>query len=144
MNSTTIFSQEGRIWNEPKYVGPLLNDIQKQAEAADATRSIDESLITAIKKNNVMRLSASPEISGINETTVNIGNELRAIAGRCTSTAWCLWNHLCTFHHFAGLLGKDNIDLLGEIVAKHEWVCFPAGAATKVIGSQKGKGSKTG
>ena len=141
MNSPTIFSQEGRIWNEPKYIGPLLNDIQKQAEAADVTRSIDEGLISAIKKNDVMRLSASPEISGINETTVNIGNELRAIAGRCTSTAWCLWNHLCTFHHFAGLLGKDNIDLLGEIVAKHEWVCFPAGAATKVIGSQKGKGS---
>ena len=141
MDSTTIFSQEGRIWNEPKYIGPLLNDIQKQAEAADATRSIDEGLITAIKKNDVMRLSASPEISGINETTVNIGNELRAIAGRCTSTAWCLWNHLCTFHHFAGLLGKDNINLLGEIVAKHEWVCFPAGAATKVSGSQKEKGS---
>ena len=56
MNSTTIFSQEGRIWNEPKYIGPLLNDIQKQAEAADVTRSIDEGLISAIKKNDVIMI----------------------------------------------------------------------------------------
>ena len=82
-----------------------------------------------------MRLSASPEISGINETIVVTADELRAIASRCTSTAWCLWNHLCTFHHFAALLGRGNIDFLGEVVSRHEWVCFPAGAATKVKGS---------
>ena len=141
MSSVTIFSEKGRIWGEPKYIGPLLSDIREQADTADATRTLDDSLIAAIKKNDVMRLSASPEISGINETLVNIGNELRAVSGECTSTAWCLWNHLCTFHHFAGLLGKDNIDLLAELTARREWVCFPAGAATKVNGSKNGENS---
>ena len=97
-----------------------MGEIGKQAATADATRSIDNALIASIKKNDVMRLSASPEIAGLDETFVNIGNELQAVAGQCTSTAWCLWNHLCTFHHFAGLLGKKNIDLLADVVAKHE------------------------
>ena len=107
-----LFSEDGRVYVEPKYITPLLNDIENQAKDADCTRTINENLIIAIKRNDVMRLSASPEISGINETIVVTADELRAIASRCTSTAWCLWNHLCTFHHFAALLGRGNIDFL--------------------------------
>ena len=139
MSLNTISEPKGPTRREPAYLGALLSDIGKQAASADATRSIDRELIVSIKKNDVMRLSASPEISGLDESFANIANELQAVAGRCTSTAWCLWNHLCTFHHFAGLLGKQNIDLLADVVAKHEWVCFPAGAASKVSGSQISK-----
>ena len=138
MSLNTVSNSECLSLREPAYITPLLDEIGKQAASADATRSIDSALIASIKKSDVMRLSASPEIAGLDETFVNIGNELQAVAGQCTSTAWCLWNHLCTFHHFAGLLGKKNIDLLSHVVAKHEWVCFPAGAASKVSGSQKG------
>ena len=138
MSLNTVSDSECFSPHERLHIGPLLSEIGKRAASADATRSIDSALIGSIKKNDIMRLSASPEIAGLDETFVNIGNELQAVAGRCTSTAWCLWNHLCTFHHFAGLLGKQNIDLLADVVAKHEWVCFPAGAASKVSGSQKG------
>jgi alkylation response protein AidB-like acyl-CoA dehydrogenase len=114
----------------------LLEDIAAQAARADETRSVSAELIAAIKKNDIMRLSGSPELSGLDQSTVVIGNELRAIAPRCGSTAWCLWNHLCTFHHFVGLLGPKNADFLGEIVSKHEWFCFPAGASSEVVGVQ--------
>ncbi len=60
------------------------------------------------------------------------------MAAQCTSTAWVLWNHLCTFHLFAGLLGPDNQDFLGDIVANQEWVCFPAGASTAIQGQAEG------
>lgn len=136
-----MFSAAGRVWSDATYIAPLLGDIAAQAARADATRSVSSELITAIKKNDIMRLSASPELSGLDESTVAIGNELRAIAPHCGSTAWCLWNHLCTFHHFAGLLGPVNTDFLGEIVAKHEWFCFPAGASSEVAG--KADGGKT-
>lgn len=139
MSSHAITNPKGLKPSNPLYIGALLSDIGEQAASADATRSIDSALIASIKKNDVMKLSASPEISGLDETFVTIGNELRAVAGQCTSTAWCLWNHLCTFHHFAGLLGKQNVDFLGDVVANREWVCFPAGAASKVRGSVQGK-----
>tara|TARA_B100000963_G_scaffold327453_1_gene315205 strand:+ start:2110 stop:3312 length:1203 start_codon:yes stop_codon:yes gene_type:complete len=141
MSFTSNSDAEGLTPRSPAYVGPLLSDIGKQAASADASRSIDSALIASIKKNDVMRLSASPEISGLDETFVNIGSELQAVAGQCTSTAWCLWNHLCTFHHFAGLLGKQNTDLLSDVVSKHEWVCFPAGAESKVSGWQTDSGN---
>ena len=138
MSLNTVSDSECFSPHERLHIGPLLSEIGKRAASADATRSIDSALIGSIKKNDVLRLSARPEIAGLEETVVNIGNELQAVAGQCSSTAWCLWNHLCTFHHFAGLLGKPSIDLLTDVVAKHEWVCFPAGAASKVSGSQKG------
>jgi alkylation response protein AidB-like acyl-CoA dehydrogenase len=131
-------SAEGRIYGEATYIAPLLDAITGQAARADETRSVSPELIAAIKNNDIMRMSASPELSGLDETVVAIGNELRAIAPRCGSTAWCLWNHLCTFHHFAGLLGPDNVDFLARIVAKNEWFCFPAGASTEVVGVQEG------
>jgi alkylation response protein AidB-like acyl-CoA dehydrogenase len=131
-----IFSEEGRVYGEATYMAPLLGEIAAQAARADLTRSVSSELIAAIKKNDIMRMSASPELSGLDESVVAMGNELRAIAPRCGSTAWCLWNHLCTFHHFAGLLGPRNADFLGEIVSKREWFCFPAGASSNVAGVQ--------
>ncbi|MSR15640.1 MAG: hypothetical protein EXR86_14005 [Gammaproteobacteria bacterium] len=127
-----VYSQEGRCWSEAQYLAPLLSEIAAQAATADRTRSIDPALIARIKQNDIMRLAGSPELCGLNERVVVIGNELRAAAARCTSTAWCLWNHLCTFHHFAGVLGPDHRNLLRDIVSQHAWVCFPAGASTNV------------
>ncbi len=125
-------SPRGRLWDDARYLAPLLEQIAAQAAAADASRSVDAGVIDALKANDIMRLSASAEIAGLDGSMVAIANELRALAQACTSTAWCLWNHLCTFHHFAGLLGPRHSDFLGQLVSRHEWVCFPAGAASKV------------
>jgi len=133
-----LYSPQGRAWGEARYTAPLLPAIYAQAATADRTRSLDADLIAAIKRNDVMRLSGSPELDGLNEKVGVIGNELRAIAAQCGSTAWCLWNHLCTFHHFAGLLGPAHRDFLRDIVRAHEWVCFPAGASTAVTGATRG------
>ncbi|MGH7805792.1 MAG: acyl-CoA dehydrogenase family protein [Candidatus Binatia bacterium] len=122
---------------QAKFITPLLADIAAQAARADETRSVSPELIAAIKRNDVMRMSATPEIAGLGESIVAMGNELRAVAARCASTAWCLWNHLCTFHHFAGVLGPTNADFLGGIVAKREWFCFPAGASSQVTGVER-------
>jgi hypothetical protein len=93
------FTTTGQVHGEAKYIAPLLGDIAAQASLADRTRSVSSGVITAIKKNDIMRMSASREIGAIEESIVAIANELRAIAPRCGSTAWCLWNHLCVFHH---------------------------------------------
>jgi alkylation response protein AidB-like acyl-CoA dehydrogenase len=138
-------STEGRVWGAATYIAPLLGAIAAQAARADESRSVSPELIAAIKKNDIMRMSASPELSGLDETIVAMGNELRATAAHCGSTAWCLWNHLCTFHHFAGLLGPKNADFLAEIVSKREWFCFPAGASSAVTGVAKdGRTTLTG
>jgi 3-hydroxy-9,10-secoandrosta-1,3,5(10)-triene-9,17-dione monooxygenase len=128
----------GRVHGEAKYIAPLLDDIAVQAANADRTRSVSRDLIAAIKKNDIMRMSASREIAGLEESIVAIANELRAIAPRCSSTAWCLWNHLCVFHYFAGALGPARADFLRDIVSKREWVCFPAGASTNVVAVESG------
>jgi alkylation response protein AidB-like acyl-CoA dehydrogenase len=109
-----------------------------QASEADQTRSLSPDLIKEIKKTDLMRMSATPNISGLGESVVAMANELRAAAAHCTSTAWCLWNHLCVFHHFAGVLGPDNAEMLSEAVSKREWFCFPAGASSQVTGITKG------
>jgi 3-hydroxy-9,10-secoandrosta-1,3,5(10)-triene-9,17-dione monooxygenase len=121
-----------RLPSEPRYITPVLAAIGAQAAAADASRSVDPAVIAAIKSNDVMRLSASPELSGLNESVVVIADELRAVAPRCTSTAWCLWNHLCTFHLFCGVLGPEQAEFLRGITQRREWVCFPAGASSSV------------
>ena len=87
-----------------------------------------------------MRLSASTELGGLNATNCAIGDELQAVAAACSSTAWCLWNHLCTFHLFCGLLGPEHHQFLQGIVDRHEWVCFPAGASTAVKAEVHGDG----
>ena len=126
------FTTAGRIHGEAKYIAPLLGEIAAQAAEADRTRSVAPGVIAAIKRNDIMRMSASREIAGLEESVVAIANELRAVAPRCASTAWCLWNHLCVFHYFAGALGPAHKDLLSGIISKREWVCFPAGAASEV------------
>ena len=50
-----------RLPSGPRYIGPILDAIGEQAAAADASRSVDPAVIAAIKSNDVMRLSASPD-----------------------------------------------------------------------------------
>lgn len=119
-------------------VGPLLDLIASQAAAADETRSIAPEAIAAIKASEAMRLSAAAEIGGLEASVEAIGAELEAVAGACASTAWCLWNHLATFHAFCGLMGPAHADVLAGIVARGEWVCLPAGAGTAVRGRREG------
>lgn len=132
------FTTTGRVWGEAKYIQPLLGKIAAQASQADRTRSVSSDLIAAIKRNDIMRLSASRELSGLEESIVAIANELRAIAPRCGSTAWCLWNHLCVFHYFAGMLGPTSTSFLADAIRKREWFCFPAGAESKVTAVDEG------
>ena len=131
-------SADGGAIAPPLYVTPLLDAIAAQAAAADETRSVSPDVIAAIKANDVMRLTASPELGGLNGGIEQVARELAAVAAACGSTAWCLWNHLCTFHFFCGLLGPDNQAFLAEITARHHWVCFPAGASTSVQGEVDG------
>ena len=133
----SLFSTTGQLHQPSKYISPLLDKMSAQAVTADESRSLSNELVSQIKRNDIMQLSASPELGGLNETMLNIANELRDVASRCTSTAWCLWNHLCTFHHFAGLLGPQNSDILKELVTNREWVCFPAGATSDVTATRK-------
>ena len=120
-------------------ITPLLDMISAQAQEADRTRSVSADVIDAIKGTDVMRLSASENLGGLAASVVSIGRELEALAPACGSTAWCVWNHLCTFHLFCGMLGPANQAFLHDIVSRHEWVCFPAGASTAVQGEPHGK-----
>jgi 3-hydroxy-9,10-secoandrosta-1,3,5(10)-triene-9,17-dione monooxygenase len=120
--------------NENLSVNALLEMIAGQAEEADKTRSISPLVLSELKKNEIMCFTAAESLGGRNESCVRVGQELEAVASACSSTAWCLWNHLCTFHFFCGMLGPKNESFLSEIVKKGEWVCFPAGASTAVQG----------
>lgn len=135
---TDSFTSAGRIQGDPVYLRPLLGDIAAQAAEADSTRSLSADLVKKIRQNDFMRIGASPELSGLDETVVRIGNELRAAAAQCGSTAWCLWNHIVTLHHFVGLLGPEHTQTLRDAVAARQWFCFPAGASSEVLGTQKG------
>lgn len=117
---------------------PLLPLIARQAEQADASRSIDTSLINALKSSDVMKLAATHNIGGTEASILQIGRELEAIAANCTSTAWTMWNHLAVFHLFVGCLGPGHSDMLSGIVDRGEWVCFPAGAGSGVTGVAEG------
>ncbi len=117
---------------------PLLDRIAEQAPRADRARSLDPDLILALKQTNVMRLSASRNIGGLEASIGQIATELEALAGRCASTAWCVWNHLCVFHFIVAQMGPPAAALLGQIVDKREWVSFPAGAGTSVRGRRDG------
>lgn len=125
---------------QPKdlHVAPLLAAISTQAPLADAGRSVAAEVIAGLKANNVMRMTASRELGGLEAGVVAVGQELEAVAAACGSTAWCLWNHLCTFHFFVGLLGPGNADLLGSVTAAGQWVCLPAGAGTAITGRVDG------
>ncbi len=117
---------------------PLLPLIADQAAKADSTRSVDPSVIQAFKQTDLMRLSATRSIGGVEASISAMARELEAIAGCCASTAWCLWNHLCVFHFICAQLGPAGAGTLKGIVAKREWVSFPAGAGTSVHGRAVG------
>lgn len=117
-------------------LSPLLDMIAAQAGEADSNRFVSPEVISEIKNNDIMRFTASESMGGLDQSCTRVGQELEAIAAACSSTAWCLWNHLSTFHFFCGLLGPRHLDFLAGIVNKREWVCFPAGASTAVKGSQ--------
>lgn len=134
MNSVQEFM--GR--EHPLVCAPLLDRIAEQAPQADRTRSLDPDLIQALKQTDVMRLSASRTIGGVEASIGQIARELEAVAGRCASTAWCVWNHLCVFHFIVAQMGPQAAALLGQIVDKREWVSFPAGAGTRVRGRRDG------
>lgn len=118
-------------------IAPLLDDMAAGAAAADANRSLAPELIEGIKANPIMSFTAAEEIGGLNATMEAVALELEASAAHCASTAWVLWNHLCTFHLFAGLLGPGNTQFLKAIVEAREWVCFPAGASTAIRGTRQ-------
>jgi 3-hydroxy-9,10-secoandrosta-1,3,5(10)-triene-9,17-dione monooxygenase len=120
-------------------VAPLLPLIAGQAAQADATRSVAPTVIAALKGNDVMRMSAVRALGGLESSISAIGRELEAVAAACGSTGWCLWNHLCVFHFYCGLLGPAQIGLLRSITANRHWVCLPAGAGTGVIGRVDGE-----
>ena len=117
---------------------PLLAHIAEQAPQADRTRSVDPDLIRALKQTDIMRLSATRNIGGVEASIGQIARELEAVSARCASTAWCLWNHLCVFHFIVAQMGPAAADLLRHIVDKREWVSFPAGAGTSVHGRRDG------
>ena len=119
-------------------ITPLLDAVSAQASLADEKRTVSAEIITELKQNKIMRFTAAECLGGLNESCLGVGRELEALAGACSSTAWCLWNHLSTFHFFCGLLGPEHSDFLSKIVKNHQWVCFPAGASTAVRGSKVG------
>ncbi len=121
-----------------RVVDGLLDQIAAQAATADVTRTIDPDLIKALKAGDVLRLAASANLGGLEASVLDIGRELEAVAARCTSTAWTLWNHLSVFHLYAGTLGPAHQELLAGIVERGEWVCFPAGAGSGVTGVIEG------
>src|SRR5271154_3516063 len=130
---------EGHGPNESSLlVAPLLPMIAAQAAEADATRSVSSAVIAALKGNDVMRMSAVRAIGGLESGVVAMGRELEAVAAACGSTAWCLWNHLCVFHFYCGLLGPTQIDVLRSITEAAHWVCLPAGAGTVITGTSDG------
>jgi 3-hydroxy-9,10-secoandrosta-1,3,5(10)-triene-9,17-dione monooxygenase len=120
-------------------VAPLLPLIAGQAAEADATRSVAPAVIAALKANDVMRMSSVRALSGLESSITEMGRELEAVAAACGSTGWCLWNHLCVFHFYCGLLGPAQIELLRSITANRHWVCLPAGAGTGAIGRVEGE-----
>jgi alkylation response protein AidB-like acyl-CoA dehydrogenase len=132
-------SSESHQPTEPNslLVAPLLPMIAAQAAEADTTRSVAPAVIAALKGNDVMRMSAVRAIGGLESSITAMGRELEAVTSACGSTAWCLWNHLCVFHFYCGLLGPAHIELLRSITANRHWVCLPAGAGTGVIGKKE-------
>src|SRR5271156_4385689 len=130
---------EGHGPNESSLlVAPLLPMIAAQAAEADATRSVSSAVIAALKGNDVMRMSAVRAIGGLESSITAMGRELEAVAAACGSTGWGLWNHLCVFHFYCGLLGPAQADVLTAITARREWVCLPGGAGTAITGRAAG------
>ncbi len=119
------------------YVTPLLKVVADQAATADTTSTRSAEVISAIKKNAVMTMTACEDLAGLNANLVDIGHELGALAPCCTSTAWIVWNHLILFHHFSGLFGPDHQDFLKSIVTNGHLITQGVGPGTAVTGTRK-------
>ena len=120
------------------FVYPVLDALEAQAENADLTRTVAGDVIESLRGSDVMRMAATSALGGVESSILAIGRELEAVAARCPSTAWCLWNHLAVFHLFVGTLGPEHHDFLQGIVEQGEWVSFPAGAGSGVHGRIEG------
>ena len=79
-------------------VQPILDSLEEQAANADLTRSVSSEVTEKLRGSDVMRMPATSELGGIESSILQMGRELEAVAARCPSTAWCLWNHLAVFH----------------------------------------------
>ena len=90
------------------YVHPVLDALEAQAENADRTRTVALQVTEHLRGSNVMRMAATAELGGVESSILSMGRELEAVASRCPSTAWCLWNHLAVFHLFVGTLGPEH------------------------------------
>jgi len=119
-------------------VQPTLDALEAQAATADSTRTVASNVIESFRGSDVMRMAATTELGGIESSILAMGRELEAVAARCPSTAWCLWNHLAVFHLFVGTLGPEHRGFLQEIVQNGQWVSFPAGAGSGVHGRIEG------
>lgn len=116
----------------------VIDVIAEQAATADSTRTVSAEAIAGLRASPVMGMTAAPVLGGSDASVIATGEVLADVVTACSSTAWCLWNHLSTFHLFCGLLGPEHIPQLSNIVAANEWVCFPAGASTGVQCQQNG------
>ncbi len=110
----------------------VIDVIAAQAPEADRSRSVSAEAIRGLRASPVMAMTAARELGGSDASTLDVAGVLGEVVTACSSTAWCLWNHLSTFHLFCGLLGPDHVKQLSGIVQASEWVCFPAGASTGV------------
>ena len=119
-------------------VNPVLDALEAQASNADQTRTVASEVIERLRGSDVMRMAATAEIGGVESSILEMGREFEAVAARCPSTAWVLWNHLAVFHLFAGTLGPEHHQFLQQIVERGEWVCFPAGGGSGVHGRIEG------
>ena len=68
-------------------VQPILEKIAAGAAQADLSRTVDDSVIQAIKGNPVMAMTASEELQGSNAGAWAVACELEAVAAACGSTA---------------------------------------------------------
>ena len=119
-------------------VQPTLEALEAQAANADSTRTVASNVIESLRGSDVMRMAATKELGGVESSILAMGRELEAVAARCPSTAWCLWNHLAVFHLFVGTLGPEHESFLQELVQNGQWMSFPAGAGSGVHGRIEG------
>ena len=119
-------------------VQPTLDALEAQAANADSTRTVASNVIESLRGSDVMRMAATKELGGVESSILAMGREHEAVAARCPSTAWCLWNHLAVFHLFVGTLGPEHQSFLQELVQNGQWMSFPAGAGSGVHGRIEG------
>ena len=119
-------------------VQPTLDALEAQAANADSTRTVASNVIESLRGSDVMRMAATKELGGVESSILAMGRELEAVAARCPSTAWCLWNHLAVFHLFVGTLGPEHQSFLQELGRNGQWMSFPAGAGSGVHGRIEG------